>query len=58
MGLTSEDHEKFKELRLTPLAEKFEELIADESHDHQLPEEVFMAAVDHALDARCNTHVG
>lgn len=57
MGFTSEDHEKFKELRLTPLAEKFEELIADESHDHQLPEEVFMAAVDHALDARRSNKV-
>lgn len=52
MAFTSEDHEKFKELRLTPLAEKFQELISDESNDHQLPEEVFMAAVDHALDAR------
>lgn len=52
MRFTSEDHEKFKELRLTPLAEKFQELVNYEAHDHQLSEDVFMAAGNHALDAR------
>ena len=50
--LNSEDHQKIKDLRLTVFAEKFLELVNDEANDKLLPEEVFMQAVDHSLDAR------
>ncbi|MGP5124567.1 ATP-binding protein [Glutamicibacter ardleyensis] len=50
--LTSEDHQKIKDLRLTVFAEKFFELTHDESNDRLLPEEVFMNAVDHTLGIR------
>lgn len=50
--LTSEDHQKIKDLRLTVFAAKFFELTNDESNDRLLPEEVFMNAVDHTLGIR------
>lgn len=50
--LNSEDHQKIKDLRLTVFADKFLELASDEANDKLLPEEVFMQAVNHALDAR------
>ncbi|MGP9586165.1 ATP-binding protein [Micrococcaceae sp. AOP34-BR2-30] len=49
---TTEDKEKFRTLRITHLAAKFEELIIDESNDHLTPEQIFLAAVDDALDQR------
>ena len=55
--LSSEDHQKIKELRLTVFAEKFFELVQDEANDKLLPEEVFMAVVEHSLDARRSNRV-
>lgn len=50
--LNSDDHQKIKDLRLTVFAQKFFELINDETNDQLLPEEVFMHAVDHTLGIR------
>lgn len=55
--LSSEDHQKIKELRLTVFADRFLELVNDEVNDKMLPEEVFMQAVNHALDTRRSTKV-
>lgn len=55
--LNSEDHRKIKDLRLTIFAEKFLELVNDEANDKLLPEQVFMQAVNHSLDARRSNKV-
>ncbi|SEO16340.1 IstB-like ATP binding protein [Cryobacterium luteum] len=49
---TSVDHDKFKALRITHLAARFEELIKDEANDAAAPEELFLTAVDEALELR------
>lgn len=49
---TSIDNEKFRALRITHVATRFEELINDESYDGLTPEQLFLTAVDDALDAR------
>jgi len=49
---TSIDHEKFRALRITHVATRFEELINDESNDELTPEQLFLTAVDDALDIR------
>lgn len=49
---STEDRDKFRTLRITHLAAKFEELIADEANDQLTPEQVFLAAVDDTLDQR------
>lgn len=49
---TSIDHEKFRALRITHVATRFEELISDESNDQLTPEQLFLTAVDDALDMR------
>ncbi|MDQ0277123.1 DNA polymerase III delta prime subunit [Arthrobacter silviterrae] len=49
---TSIDHEKFRALRITHVATRFEELINDESNDELTPEQLFLTAVDDALDMR------
>ena len=49
---TSVDHDKFKALRITHLAARFEELIQDEANDTAAPEELFLTAVNDALDFR------
>ncbi len=49
---TSIDHEKFRALRITHVATRFEELINDESNDQLTPEQLFLTAVDDALDMR------
>ena len=49
---TSIDHEKFRALRITHVATRFEELIRDESNDQLTPEQLFLTAVDDALDMR------
>ncbi|WP_026551426.1 ATP-binding protein [Arthrobacter sp. H20] len=49
---TSVDHEKFRSLRIAHLATRFEELITDEANDELTPEQVFLTAVDDALDQR------
>ena len=49
---TSEDHEKFRTLRIAHLAVRFEELITDEANDELTPEQIFLTAVDDALQQR------
>jgi DNA replication protein DnaC len=49
---TSEDYEKFRALRITHVATRFEELIRDEGNDELTPEQLFLTAVDDALDQR------
>ena len=52
MTFTSIDYEKFRALRVTHVATRLEELIADEVNDTLTPEQLFLTAVDDALDAR------
>ena len=49
---TSTDHEKFRALRVTHVATHFEQLLVDEANDALTPEQLFLTAVDDALDAR------
>ena len=49
---TSEDYDKFRALRITHVATRFEELIRDEANDTLTPEQVFLTAVDDTLDQR------
>jgi len=49
---TSEDYDKFRALRVTHIAARFEELISDEANDAVTPEQLFLTAVDDAMDAR------
>src|SRR5699024_4466557 len=49
---TSVDYDKFRALRITHVATRFEELITDETNDQLTPEQIFLTAVDDALDAR------
>ena len=52
MGFTQSDYEKFRTLRITHVAKRFDELIADESNDGLLPEQPFLTAADEALAER------
>lgn len=49
---TEDDYLKFRELRITHLANYFEEVIKDEANDALTPEGVFLTAVDEALHRR------
>lgn len=49
---TSTDHDKFRVLRITHIATRFEALIKDEANDHLRPEQLFLTAVDDALESR------
>lgn len=49
---TNVDYDKFRALRITHVATRFEELVKDETHDELTPEQLFLTAVDDALDAR------
>lgn len=49
---SSADHDKFRALRITHVAARFEELIKDETNDTLTPEQLFLTAVDDALDLR------
>jgi DNA replication protein DnaC len=49
---TSVDHEKFRALRIAHLAVRFEELVTDEANDELTPEQIFLTAVDDALEQR------
>lgn len=49
---TSVDYDKFRALRVTHVATRFEELIRDEDNDTLTPEQLFLTAVDDALDQR------
>lgn len=52
MIFTSVDYDKFRALRVTHVATRFEELVGDESNDDLTPEQLFLTAVDDALEAR------
>ncbi|MDN5763812.1 MAG: ATP-binding protein [Microlunatus sp.] len=52
MIFTSIDYDKFRALRVTHVATRLEELITDEANDNLTPEQLFLTAVDDALDAR------
>lgn len=49
---SSSDYDKFRALRITHVAMRFEELIKDEHNDNLTPEQLFLTAVDDALDLR------
>ena len=49
---TSDDYDKFRALRITHVATRFEELIRDEDNDTLTPEQLFLTAVDDALETR------
>lgn len=49
---SSADYDKFRALRITHVAARFEELIKDEANDALTPEQLFLSAVDDALDLR------
>jgi DNA replication protein DnaC len=49
---TSDDHAKFRTLRITHVATRFEQLVKDETNDELTPEQLFLTAVDDALDQR------
>lgn len=52
MTFTSIDYDKFRALRVTHVATRLEELIADEANDILTPEQLFLTAVDDALEQR------
>lgn len=52
MTFTSIDYDKFRALRVTHVATRFEELIQDEANDTLTPEQLFLTAVDDALESR------
>lgn len=52
MTFTSIDYDKFRALRVTHVATRFEELIDDEANDAFTPEQLFLTAVDDALEQR------
>ena len=54
---TSIDHDKFRALRVTHVATRFEELIQDETNDTLTPEQLFLTAIDYALEQRRHTRV-
>lgn len=54
---TSIDYDKFRSLRITHVATRFEELISDEANDDLTPEQLFLTAVDDALDQRRATRI-
>lgn len=49
---TQVEQQKFRTLRITHVATRFEELISDEANDELTPEQIFLTAVDDALDQR------
>lgn len=52
MTFTSIDYGKFRALRVTHVATCLEELITDEANDTLTPEQLFLTAVDDALEQR------
>ncbi len=49
---TDTDYDKFRTLRITHVATRFEALITDEANDELTPEQLFLTAVDDALEQR------
>jgi DNA replication protein DnaC len=54
---TTADYDKFRTLRVTHIATRFEALIRDEANDHLTPEQLFLTAVDDALDLRASNKI-
>ena len=52
MTFTSIDYDKFRALRVTHVATRLEALIQDEANDELTPEQLFLTAVDDALEQR------
>lgn len=52
MTFTSVDYDKFRALRVTHVATRLAELIQDEANDELTPEQLFLTAVDDALELR------
>ncbi|WP_206446539.1 ATP-binding protein [Agrococcus sp. KRD186] len=52
MTFTSIDYDKFRALRVTHVATRLAELIQDETNDELTPEQLFLTAVDDALEQR------
>lgn len=50
--LSDADQTKIKNLRLRAFAEKFFVLTGEQANERLTPEEVFMQALDHAVDTR------
>lgn len=49
---TSADYDKFRTLRMTQVALQLEGLLKDDGNDSRTPEDLFLAAVDEALEIR------
>ena len=49
---TSTDYDKFRALRVTHVAVHFEQLLTDEANDGLTPEQLFLTAIDDALEQR------
>ena len=54
---TSIDYDKFRALRVTHVATRFEELIRDETNDTLTPEQLFLTAIDYALEQRRHSRI-
>ncbi len=54
---TSVDYEKFRALRITQVALQLEELLKDDGNDLKTPEELFLTAVDEALEVRRSNRI-
>lgn len=54
---TTDDYNKFRELRVTHLAARFEDLITDETNDDLTPEQLFLTATADALELRHTNYV-
>lgn len=54
---TTDDYDKFRELRVTHLAARFESLITDDTNDDLTPEQLFLTATADALALRRENRV-
>ncbi|GAA5226209.1 ATP-binding protein [Paeniglutamicibacter antarcticus] len=54
---TSVDYDKFRALRITQVALQLEELFKDDGNDRKTPEELFLTAVDEALELRRSNRI-
>ena len=52
MTFTDIDYDKCRALRVTRVAARLEQLIGDEANDELTPEQLFLTAVDDALEHR------
>ncbi len=54
---SSVDYDKFRALRITQVALQLEELLKDDGNDTKTPEELFLTAVDDALELRRSNRI-